>query len=288
MAKGTKKKDTPKKSNKLDSQEVVRQRLYDFKDEVHAAGRKTHERVRRGDFTYDSWYSRTFGVIGPLFSSVFGLIVLLFFVWILENSALFLGSNILFALHDFIYENLEILFLMLLFFSYSSYFSRHYPKIYLPVSPIVKAISATVFLWIVAGAIEAINVYKGNDVLNAIVLFIDSSLVWLFAFFIFIGYIILILKLLIDKPFYRDEIEAEEKTRKVSQTSAAKYYSNRIYRSGTDRVLGGVCGGIAEYLGVDPVIIRILWIAATLAWGAGILLYIIAWIIIPRNPKDEW
>jgi len=288
MPTGTKKKDTSKKSNKRDSQEVVRQRLYDFKDEVHTVGRKTHERVRKGDFTYDNWFYRTFGVIGPLFSSVFGLLVLLFFVWILENSALFLGSNILFALHDFIYANMEILFLMLLFFSYTSYFSRHYPKIYLPLSPIVKAISATVFLWIVAGAIEAINLYKGNDVLNAIALFIDSSLPWLFAFFVFVGYIILILKLLIDKPFYRDEIEAEEKSRNVSQTSAAKYSPNRLYRSGTDRVLGGVCGGIAEYLGIDPVIIRILWIVATLAWGAGILLYIIAWIIIPRNPKDGW
>ena len=44
--------------------------------------------------------------------------------------------------------------------------------------------------------------------------------------------------------------------------------------------LHGVCGGIAEYLGVDPVIIRILWIIGTFAWGFGILLYIICWIII--------
>ncbi len=62
----------------------------------------------------------------------------------------------------------------------------------------------------------------------------------------------------------------------------------RLYRSGKDRILGGVCGGIAEYLGVDPVIIRLLWIVGTLAWGAGIILYIIFWIIIPRNPKHKW
>lgn len=62
----------------------------------------------------------------------------------------------------------------------------------------------------------------------------------------------------------------------------------RIYRSGKDRVLGGVCGGIAEYLNVDPVIIRLLWVATALLWGTGLILYIIAWIIIPRNPNHKW
>ena len=64
--------------------------------------------------------------------------------------------------------------------------------------------------------------------------------------------------------------------------------SKRLYRSGKNKILGGVCGGIAEYFGVDPVLIRLLWVIITLAWGSGILLYIIAWIIIPRNPKHKW
>ena len=62
----------------------------------------------------------------------------------------------------------------------------------------------------------------------------------------------------------------------------------RIYRSGKDKILGGVCGGIAEHLNVDPVIIRLLWVIGSLAWGSGVLLYLIAWIIIPRNPKHKW
>ena len=62
----------------------------------------------------------------------------------------------------------------------------------------------------------------------------------------------------------------------------------RLYRSGKDKILGGVCGGIAEYFGVDPVIIRLLWVLFALAYGTGIFLYIIAWIIIPRNPKYKW
>ena len=62
----------------------------------------------------------------------------------------------------------------------------------------------------------------------------------------------------------------------------------RLYRSGRDKILGGVCGGIAEYFKIDPVLIRLLWVLFTLAGGAGVLVYIIAWIIIPRNPRDKW
>jgi len=58
----------------------------------------------------------------------------------------------------------------------------------------------------------------------------------------------------------------------------------RLYRNKKDKIIGGVCGGIAEYLNVDPVIIRLLWIVASLIWGAGILAYLIAWVIIPKKP----
>jgi phage shock protein C len=63
---------------------------------------------------------------------------------------------------------------------------------------------------------------------------------------------------------------------------------HRLYRSGKDKLLGGVCGGIGEYFDIDPVIIRLLWVIFSLTWGSGILAYIIAWIIIPRNPRHKW
>lgn len=62
----------------------------------------------------------------------------------------------------------------------------------------------------------------------------------------------------------------------------------RLYRSGKDKMLGGVCGGLAEYLEIDPTIIRLLMVLLVLAsFGTGILLYLIAWIIIPRNPRHK-
>jgi phage shock protein PspC (stress-responsive transcriptional regulator) len=60
--------------------------------------------------------------------------------------------------------------------------------------------------------------------------------------------------------------------------------TKRIYRSRTDRVIGGVCSGIGNYFGMDPVLIRVLWAVAFFVGGAGLLAYIIAWIIIPEDP----
>ncbi len=57
--------------------------------------------------------------------------------------------------------------------------------------------------------------------------------------------------------------------------------TNRMYRSSSSSVIGGVCGGLAEYLNADPVIFRVLFVLAILIGGGGLLLYIILWIVIP-------
>ena len=58
----------------------------------------------------------------------------------------------------------------------------------------------------------------------------------------------------------------------------------KLYRSRSNKVIAGVCGGLAEYLKIDATIIRIIWLIFTLAGGAGILLYIIAWLLMPKEP----
>ena len=60
----------------------------------------------------------------------------------------------------------------------------------------------------------------------------------------------------------------------------------KLYRSRKDRVAGGVAAGLGEYLGIDPIIIRIIFIILTITHGMGILLYIILWIVIPEAPFD--
>ncbi len=58
----------------------------------------------------------------------------------------------------------------------------------------------------------------------------------------------------------------------------------RLYRSRNDQMIAGVCGGLAEYLDIDATLIRLAVILLTLMGGAGILAYIIAWIIVPEAP----
>ena len=55
----------------------------------------------------------------------------------------------------------------------------------------------------------------------------------------------------------------------------------KLYKSSVNRMLCGVCGGIAEYFDIDPTLVRLVWVIITLMGGAGILAYIIAAIIIP-------
>lgn len=58
----------------------------------------------------------------------------------------------------------------------------------------------------------------------------------------------------------------------------------RLYRSASDRMLLGVCGGIGEYLNVDSTIIRLLWAILVFWGGLGILAYLVAAVIIPGQP----
>ena len=61
----------------------------------------------------------------------------------------------------------------------------------------------------------------------------------------------------------------------------------RLYRSRKEKMLGGVCGGLGEHIDVDPTIIRLVWAVVTvLSVGMGVLIYLIAWIVIPELPED--
>ncbi|MHB8102922.1 MAG: PspC domain-containing protein [Methanosarcina sp.] len=58
----------------------------------------------------------------------------------------------------------------------------------------------------------------------------------------------------------------------------------RLYRSKNNKIIAGVCSGIAEYFNIDPTIVRLLWLLLALSGGAGVIAYIIAWVIIPEEP----
>lgn len=59
----------------------------------------------------------------------------------------------------------------------------------------------------------------------------------------------------------------------------------KLYRSESDRMLGGVCGGIAEVYDLDPTIVRLLTLVLVLSAGSGLLIYLAAWLIIPSESE---
>lgn len=58
----------------------------------------------------------------------------------------------------------------------------------------------------------------------------------------------------------------------------------RLYKSNSDKMIDGVCAGIAAYFGIDSTIVRLAWVAFAILGGSGVLAYIIAMIVIPREP----
>ena len=62
----------------------------------------------------------------------------------------------------------------------------------------------------------------------------------------------------------------------------------RLFRNPNDKILGGVCSGLANYFDIDPVIVRLIMVVLFLGAGIGLLAYIIAWIVIPyaRTPEE--
>ena len=58
----------------------------------------------------------------------------------------------------------------------------------------------------------------------------------------------------------------------------------RLYKSNQNKMIDGVCGGIAEYFGMDPTVVRLLWLLFSALGGSGVIAYLIAAVVIPRNP----
>ncbi len=61
----------------------------------------------------------------------------------------------------------------------------------------------------------------------------------------------------------------------------------KLYRSRDNRMIAGVCGGLAEYFHIDETLIRLVFVGAFLLYGHGLLVYLICLILIPLGPEDK-
>ena len=79
------------------------------------------------------------------------------------------------------------------------------------------------------------------------------------------------------------EITEQENQKEENKKDGGNYMDKKLTKSSNNRMLCGVCAGLAEYFNVDPTVIRLLWVILTFCGGSGILAYIIAAIIIPET-----
>jgi len=63
--------------------------------------------------------------------------------------------------------------------------------------------------------------------------------------------------------------------------------SQKLYRSREDRMIGGVCGGLGEFFGIDSTLIRLLFVLLVIFGGSGILVYLVMLVIVPETPLSE-
>ena len=61
----------------------------------------------------------------------------------------------------------------------------------------------------------------------------------------------------------------------------------KLYRSKSDRVIAGVCAGVAEYFNIDPTVVRVAWAIASIFAFAGVIAYIVCAFVIPEKPDNE-
>ncbi|MHA2502520.1 MAG: PspC domain-containing protein [Candidatus Kariarchaeaceae archaeon] len=84
------------------------------------------------------------------------------------------------------------------------------------------------------------------------------------------------------------EVQVSDTTKTRFSRPPEKYTGPRkLYRSRSDRLIGGVCGGLGNYYNIDPNILRVLWALFFLS-GFGVIAYLLAIVFIPESPLDPW
>lgn len=63
--------------------------------------------------------------------------------------------------------------------------------------------------------------------------------------------------------------------------------NRKLYRSQTQKMIAGVCGGLAEFLGLDPTVVRLIFVLLALGAGHGVLIYLMLWLIMPRGEAAQ-
>lgn len=227
-------------------------------------------------------FDRTFRGGGPLLKTFLGLIFVLLVMEIfdaLSGESAFAGE-----FSDFLGDTLLLFFLVLLLASFFGYYTRKYPRETALVSPLVTAVIVTFVLWVVSNVFQLLGETQPDDFLTAMGDMVGSVLYIIFLLIILLGYIGVIMKAgRFGNPVPPMNVPPVPPAPAPPQ--APYVAGKRMGRSNRDKIIFGVCGGMAEFLDTDPFLVRVLWVVGTLLTsGVLILAYLILAIIMPKYP----
>lgn len=180
----------------------IEQRSREFAEEIEQLGRRLGmdiEHAARGQEREhrEKWF-RTFGLMGPLVGSIFGIVFLAFGLWVLSFINLSLGSVFISDISNFFFSNLHWLFAAFLFFGYSNYFSMRFPKTYWLVSPIIGGLGAVFVLWISVSVLKIINTYASSSFIATLSDFVYGNLWGIFFVLVVFGYAVILFRKLMN------------------------------------------------------------------------------------------
>lgn len=231
-------------------------------------------------------FDRSFRGAGPLLKAFIGFILVLLIVEVLQ--ALSGSSTFAERFGEFLDSNLLLIFLILLLAAYSGYSSRRYHRYYPYVSPLVAAIIITFVLWLVANMLGILGSSHDVDELETMGDLLFSILYIIFLLVLLIGYIGVVMRAnRPEPPRMVPSYPVPDLPRPTGAPASPQPVPGprRLVRSDRNRILFGVCGGMADYFDIDPFLIRVLWVVGALvSLGAFVLAYLIMAILLPKGP----
>ena len=264
------------------SKSQFEQNIEDFSQEMEHIGKKIERSFDRVGASLDTWYERTFGIVGPLLSGLIGFII----TFIIIQAFGFFGSTYpwMGAIHDFADPLLIYILPIILISSYSNYLAKKYVSFRL-ISPIIGALVFVFWFWIGNNILAILGSSWNRPFFISLSNVLEFLIIPIAFLILLLGYVGVFFS---SKPKPKASPNVAESTKqeesKTMNTETGEY--KRLYRSGKDKMVAGVLGGLAEYLNVDPTIIRVVFVILLIAsMGFMILAYLISWILIPRNPS---
>ena len=250
----------PREARRKRDEHDLEKGIDQFGEEMERLGKRLGERFdkraeyweRRGRGC-EGWSLRTFGLAGPALSGVLAIILFSLLTWVLGLISAGTGAGVIYNIWAFLSAYSGWFFLIFLFSAYKSYFSKVHKQAYRPLSPVFSGTGLTIAAWLIARMVSIANMSVGSPFLYWVSALLENNLLLLVWIFVVAGYLVLAASGRAGKgpeKEARHEIRARHYPAPVSSTLRYR----RLYRSGENRILGGVCGGIGEYFRIDPVI----------------------------------